>query len=69
MLTLELAIEKVSSAKEPGCLRLTIVTQELEHSPEKIAMLHLLVGHTVTATFGKGDENEEKEVSSPDTCN
>ena len=63
MITLEVAIEKVSSAKEPGCLKLNLITQELENSPEKIAMLHLLVGHTVTATFGKSEE-EEKTIDS-----
>ncbi len=63
MITLEIAIEKVSSAKERGCLKLIMITQELENSPEKIAMLYLLKGHTVTATFGKSEE-EEKTIDS-----
>ena len=67
MLTLDVTIKKVSSANEHGCLRLTIDTQELGQCPEKIAMLHLLKDLNVTATFGKGDENEE--VAPQDSIN
>ncbi len=50
-------IEKVASAKEEGCLKLNIITQELTDSPEKIALLHLLVKKYVCITIE--DENEE----------
>jgi hypothetical protein len=51
-------VEKYSSAKEMNCLKLTIVTQELD--PVQIAFLSSIRGHEVTLNIKQAVDETSK---------